>query len=67
MSKIKGQDDCYTSSLVINQLASEDMRSFSLLVENVHGTDTVKINLEVKGEEIPHYISCRETILSVLI
>lgn len=49
MSKIKGKDDCYTSTLSIKQLASEDMRTFSLLVENVHGTDTVKISLDIKG------------------
>ena len=49
MNKIKGREDCYTSTLVINHLASEDMRAFSVLVENIHGTDTVKINLDIKG------------------
>ena len=50
MNKIKGRDDCYTSTLVISQLASEDMRAFTVLVENIHGTDTVKINLDIQGK-----------------
>ena len=50
MNQIKGREDCYTSTLVISQLASEDMRAFSVLVENIHGTDTVKINLDIKGK-----------------
>ena len=53
MNKIKGRDDCYTSTLVISQLASEDMRAFTVLVENIHGTDTVKINLDIKGKSSP--------------
>ena len=52
MSKTQGRDDCYTSTMVIKNLASEDMRTFSMHVENVHGTDTVTINLDIKGKSI---------------
>ena len=50
MNQIKGREDCYTTTLVISQLASEDMRAFTVLVENIHGTDTVKINLDIQGK-----------------
>ena len=44
MNKIKEKEDCYTSTLVIRNLASDDMRSYKLIVENVHGIDSLQVN-----------------------
>ena len=49
MDSISGREDCYTSSLVITGLASADMRSYKLTVENIHGTDTLDISLIIQG------------------
>ena len=49
MDSIAGREDCYTSSLVITGLASDDMRSYKLTVENIHGTDTLDISLIIQG------------------
>jgi len=48
MDSISGREDCYTSSLVITGLASDDMRSYKLTVENIHGTDTLDISLIIQ-------------------
>ena len=50
MNKIKEKEDCYTSTLVIRNLASDDMRSYKLIVENVHGIDSLQINLTIEGK-----------------
>jgi len=48
MDNILQKIDCYTSSLIINNLASDDMRSYKLVVENIHGTDELDINLIIE-------------------
>ena len=50
MNNIKEKDDCYSSTLVIRDLASDDMRSYKLIVENVHGIDSLQVNLTIKGK-----------------
>ena len=49
MNQIQGRDDCYTSTLVIDNLVSDDMRIYKLMVENVHGTDTKDFKLLIQG------------------
>ena len=49
MDNILQKNDCYTSSLIINNLASDEMRSYKLVVENIHGTDDLDINLIIEG------------------
>ena len=49
MENIPEKNDCYTSSLIINNLASDEMRSYKLVVENIHGTDDLIINLIIEG------------------
>ena len=50
MNNIKDKEDCYTSTLVIRDLASDDMRSYKLIVENVHGIDSLQMNLTIEGK-----------------
>ena len=50
MNNIKDKEDCFTSTLVIRDLASDDMRSYKLIVENVHGIDSLQVNLTIEGE-----------------
>ena len=50
MDKMSGKEDCYTSSLIINDLASNDMRSYKLMAENIHGTDFVEVKLIIQGQ-----------------
>ena len=50
MNNIKEKDDCYSSTLVIRDLASDDMRSYKLIVENVHGIDSLQVNLTIEGK-----------------
>ena len=49
MTKVRGRDDCYTSTLVIDNLVSSDMRVYKLMVENIHGNDTKEIKLLIQG------------------
>lgn len=51
MNNIKEKDDCYSSTLVIRNLASDDMRSYKLIVENVHGIDSLQVNLTIEGKK----------------
>ena len=50
MNNIKDKEDCFTSTLVIRDLASDDMRSYKLIVENVHGIDSLQVNLTIEGK-----------------
>ena len=50
MNNIKDKEDCFTSTLVIRDLASDDMRSYKLIVENVHGIDSLQANLTIEGK-----------------
>lgn len=50
MDKMSGKEDCYTSSLIITNLASDDMRSYKLMAENIHGTDFVEVKLIIQGQ-----------------
>ena len=49
MDKMTGKGDCYKSSLIITNLASDDMRSYKLMAENIHGTDSVDVKLIIQG------------------
>ena len=51
MNNIKDKEDCFTSTLVIRDLASDDMRSYKLIVENVHGIDSLQANLTIEGKK----------------
>ena len=55
MNNIKDKEDCFTSTLVIRDLASDDMRSYKLIVENVHGIDSLQVNLTIEGKEYRVY------------
>merc|ERR1719507_163649 len=48
MNNIKEKDDCYSSTLVIRDLTSDDMRSYKLIVENAHGIDSLQANLTIE-------------------
>ena len=50
MNNMKDKEDCFTSTLVIRDLASDDMRSYKLIVENVHGIDSLQVNLTIEGK-----------------
>ena len=50
MNNIKNKNDCYSSTLVVRNLASDDMRSYKLIVENVHGIDSLQVNLTIEGK-----------------
>ena len=50
MNNIKEREDCYSSTLVIRNLASDDMRSYKLIVENVFGIDSLQVNLTIEGK-----------------
>ena len=50
MNNIKDKEDCFTSTLVMRDLASDDMRSYKLIVENVHGIDSLQVNLTIEGK-----------------
>ena len=52
MNNIKDKEDCFTSTLVIRDLASDDMRSYKLIVENVHGIDSLQVNLTIEGKRL---------------
>ena len=52
MKTLADRPDCYQSTLVISNLASDDMRNYQLNVENIHGTDTMDIKLIIQG--MPH-------------
>jgi hypothetical protein len=41
--------DCYLSRLTLVGVGQVDSRPYTLYVENAHGTDTVPMNLIVRG------------------
>ena len=61
MNNIKEKDDCYSSTLVIRDLASDDMRSYKLIVENVHGIDSLQVNLTIEGKITKTYFFIMNT------
>ena len=42
---------CYISSLTVSGVRLRDGRSYTMMVENKHGRDTVHVLLSVKGED----------------
>merc|ERR1711976_431196 len=48
MGTVPDKPDCYQSTLIISNLASDDMRSYKLMVENIHGSDTMDIKLIIQ-------------------
>ena len=42
--------NCYISRLTVRGVGLRDSRSYTLMVENKHGRDTVPVFLNIKGE-----------------
>ena len=43
------REDCYTARLVVRSVSPQDSDMYSLVVENLHGSDRFAIRLNVKG------------------
>ena len=43
--------NCFISSLTVRGVRLRDSRSYTMMVENKHGRDTVHVLLSVKGED----------------
>ena len=57
------REDCYTARLVVRSVSPQDSDMYSLVVENLHGSDRFAIRLNVKGNSCPFKLSKRPKYL----